>query len=133
MKRGRLDILLIEDDDNDIYFVKRATEQGPAGHTVHAVHDGEEAICYLRGEGPFADRKKFPLPNIILTDLKMPRMNGFEFLSWVRKHPECRIIPVLMYSSSHLDADIREAYRLGANSYITKPRGLDELVDLLHA
>src|SRR5437016_8522216 len=70
MKRGHLMILLVEDEENDIYFVQRATEQSAAGHTVYAVKDGEEAIRYLLGKGEYADRESFPMPNVVLTDLK---------------------------------------------------------------
>jgi|SRR5947209_4750250 len=133
MKAGKLVILMLEDDENDILFVQRATERCGAGHTVNAVHNGVQGIEYLRGEGPYADRQKFPLPNVILTDLKMPEMDGFAFLRWLRSHPECGVIPSIVFSSSPLDVDVREAYRLGANSYITKPRDLNELVDTLRA
>jgi CheY-like chemotaxis protein len=131
VKSGRLDILLIDDDDHDIFFVQKAMERAGKGDTVHAVHDGEEAIRYLRGEGKYADRIKFPLPNVILTDLKMPRMDGFEFLRWVRSHPECSIIPTIVYSSSGHEKDVKEAYRLGTNAYMVKPTDLNEMVETL--
>ena len=131
MKRGRLDILPVDDDDHDIFFVQKAMERAGAGDTVHPVHDGEEAIHYLRGEGMYADRTKFPVPNLILCDLKMPRMDGFGFLEWLRSHPECSIIPMIIYSSSALESDVRAAYRHGANSYIVKPIDLDEMVETL--
>lgn len=132
MKRGRLVILLVEDDDNDIYFVRKATEASEGGHTVSGVHDGDEAIRYLTGQGQFSDREKFPLPNVVLTDLKMPNMDGFELLRWLRSNPRYGIIPTIVYSSSHLEKDVREAYCLGANSFITKPLRLSEMVELLH-
>ena len=131
MKRGRLVILLVEDDDHDIFFVKQATRASSAGHTVHAVHDGGEAIHYLKGEGAFRDRYQFPAPNVILTDIQMPGMNGFEFLKWLRAHPQYSIIPAMVYSSSCLEEDVREAYRLGANAYIAKPDVLKEMVEML--
>src|SRR5262252_10484098 len=120
MKRGHLVILLIEDEEKDIYFVRRATEQGTAGHSVYGVRDAEEAVNYLRGKGQYADRIRFPMPNVILTDLKMPRMDGFEFLRWLRRNPDCSIIPTIVCSSSRLESDLREAYRLGANCYLAK-------------
>ena len=132
MKRTRLIILLIEDDENDIFFVKQATEGGASRHTLHAVRHGEEAVRYLCGEGEYSDRRRFPWPNVILTDLKMPRMNGFEFLQWLRKNPQCSVIPAMVYSSSHLEKDVREAYRVGANAYIAKPPALKEMTNLLH-
>lgn len=131
MKRGGLTILLVEDDDNDMFFVRRATESTGAGHALHGVHNGEEAIHYLRGEEGFSDRKKFPLPNVILTDLKMPQMDGFDFLDWLRSNPQYAVIPVIVYSSSHLEQDIRKAYSLGANSYITKPTSISEMAEIL--
>jgi CheY-like chemotaxis protein len=130
MRNGRLVILLVEDEENDILFVRHATEKSNANHTLNAVHDGKEAIRYLRGEGLYADRQKFPSPNVVLTDLKMPGMNGFDLLKWLRSHPECSVIPVIVYSTSRLEADVREAYRLGANSFIYKPTDLNELVDI---
>lgn len=133
MKRGSLVILLVEDDENDIVLVRKATEAGGAGHTVYGVHGGEEAIAYLKGSGDFANRQKFPLPNVILTDLKMPGMGGFELLRWLRGNPRYAIIPTIVYSSSRLERDVQEAYRAGANSYIGKPGGLGELVEILHA
>src|ERR1051326_8365276 len=131
MKRGHLVILLIEDEENDIFFVKRATEEGAAGHKVYGVRDAEEATNYLRGKDQYGDRTKYPLPNVILTDLKMPRMNGFEFLRWVRQHPDCSIIPTIVYSSSRLEEDVQKAYRLGANCYLAKPNSLEEMIETL--
>ena len=131
MKTGRLDILLIEDDESDIFFLHEATQRGGAGHTIRTVNDGADAVRYLRGEGPFADRHKFPLPNVIMTDLKMPGMDGFGFLRWIRSNPECSVIPTIVYSSSQLESDVREAYRLGANAYLTKPNNLDEMIETL--
>src|SRR5579864_4283524 len=120
MKRGRLIMLLVEDEEHDVFFVRRATEQAGAEHWVHAVQDGEEAIRYLMGEGQYADREKFPAPNVILTDLKMPGMDGFAFLHWLRNNPRYSVIPIVVYSNSHLEEDVRAAYQAGANSYIVK-------------
>jgi CheY-like chemotaxis protein len=131
MKSGRLDILLVDDDENDVFMVQKATARSGAGHTIQAVRDGEEAICYLRGVGQYADRQKFPLPNVIVTDLKMQRVSGFDFLRWLRSHPECGVIPALVFTSSRMDQDILEAYKLGANSFLTKPVSLEGLVELL--
>jgi CheY-like chemotaxis protein len=131
MRRGALVILLVEDDENDLFFVQRATSEGAVGHKVYAVHDGSDAIRYLRGEGDYADRQKFPIPNVILTDIKMPGMGGFDFLRWLRSHPESSVIPVIVYSNSNLEKDVTEAYRLGANAYIKKPSSLNELIETL--
>jgi CheY-like chemotaxis protein len=129
MERGRLVILLVEDDDNDIFFVRRATEAG--GHSLFGVHNGEEAVLYMKGFGEFADREKFPIPNVVLTDLKMPRMDGLELLRWIRSNPRYGVIPTMVYSSSHLESDISQAYALGANAYLAKPSNLKELIEIL--
>jgi len=126
-------ILLVDDDENDVLFVKHATEKSQNGHSVQAVHDGEDAIRYLRGEGKYSDRKKFPLPTVIVSDLKMPRLNGLHFLRWLRAHPPCSLTPTIIFSNSREEKDVQEAYRLGANAYICKPASLKELTDLLHA
>jgi len=130
LRSGRLDILLIDDEESDRVFAQQATKKAGAAHNIHGVHSGEEAV-YLRGVGPYADRQKFPLPNVILTDLKMPNMDGFAFLRWLRNHPKCSVIPTIVYSSSPLDRDVREAYRLGANAYIIKPSSINEMIEIL--
>jgi CheY-like chemotaxis protein len=95
------------------------------------VEDGERAMAYLSGLGIYADRDRFPLPSLILLDLKMPRATGFEILKWIRKHPELGQLPVLVLSGSELQDDIRRAYDVGANSYLVKPLGFEALVGLV--
>lgn len=98
---------------------------------MHGVHNGEEAVLYLRGKGQFSDRSKYPLPNVVLTDLNMPGMDGFELLQWLRRNPQYSIIPAIVYSSSHLEQDVCKAYSLGANSYIAKPTSIHDMVEIL--
>lgn len=131
MRVGKLVILLAEDEEKDAFFVREATRRCPAGHQLEVVQEGQEAVHYLLGEGKFADRDRYPLPQLILTDLKMPGMNGYELLGWLREHPPFALIPVIVLSGSQLDDDVREAYRLGANCYLCKPTSLSELVELL--
>lgn len=131
MRTHGLIILMVEDDEGDIFFMKHALEKAAAGHTAHFVANGEEAIAYLTGQGKYADRSKFPLPNIILTDLNMPKRDGLEFLHWLRSHPQNAVIPTIMFSSSGQASDVQKAYELGANSYMTKPSNINELVDLI--
>jgi CheY-like chemotaxis protein len=90
-----------------------------------------EAVEYLRGDGPFADREKHPLPDLLLLDLKMPRKNGFEVLEWVRQQPGLKRLPVVVLTSSMQDLDINRAYELGANTYLVKPANYEALVDLV--
>ena len=115
--------LLVEDDKNDVFLVRREFKDAPGNIRLEAVSDGVEAIRYLEGQGDYANRSNFPLPHVILLDLKMPRVNGFEFLSWVRTgapHP-VRTIPVVVMSSSGESVDVTRAYSLGVNSYMIKP------------
>jgi CheY-like chemotaxis protein len=126
-----LDILLVDDDPDEAFFVQEALLICGASHTFRAVRRVADAMRYLAEQGTHTDRAAFPLPNFILTDLNMPGADGFEFLKWLRAHPDYCLIPALVYSSSSEEADIDEAYRLGANSYLRKPRGLDDLAKLL--
>ena len=123
--------LLAEDDDNDVYFLQRAFEQALIPHPLRRVADGEEAIDYLRGEGKYADRDAFPLPTMLMLDLKMPRRNGFEVIEWVRSQPRLRRLPIIVLSSSRAEPDIARAYDLGANTYLVKPVKFDHLVELV--
>src|ERR1041384_1071639 len=117
---GRTTILIVEDDAADAYFLEKAFERILANCALHRVCDGEEARADLQGIGKYANRREFPLPSVILLDLRMPRMNGFEFLAWLRAQPELGILPTVVYSSSENPADIRKAYELGANSFLQK-------------
>ena len=113
--------LLVEDHEADVEFVKLAFKNSP--HDLSVVKDGQYAIDDLSGAGQYADRQKFPLPQIILLDLKMPRVDGFEFLKWLRHQSpgELRLLPVVITSTSNEPEDIKRAYALGVNSYLTKP------------
>ncbi len=95
----------------------------PANIRLVAVPDGREAMHYIQGEGKYSDTSQHPVPDVILLDLKMPRINGFEFLKWLRSQspPHYRVTPVVVMSSSALREDVDRAYALGANSYMVKP------------
>ena len=127
----RATILVIEDDPNDLFFLKRAFDLVRAKCLMQAVGDGSEAIDYLRGVDDYADRRRFPLPVLILMDLKMPRMDGFEFLGWLRREPVLKIIPVVVLSSSNLPDDVQRAYDLGANSFVMKAQDNTTLPETL--
>jgi CheY-like chemotaxis protein len=116
----RATILVIEDDANDLFFLKRAFGTLQRSCDMQAVGDGAEAIDYLRGVDDYSDRSRFPVPALILMDLKMPRVDGFEFLEWLRREPGLKIIPVVVFSSSNLPEDVHRAYALGANSFVVK-------------
>ena len=128
---SKITILIAEDDPNDVMLLELAIRKNGITSPVRVVRDGEEAVEYLEGKGEFADRKKFPVPTVIITDVKMPRRSGLEVLEWVRQHPQHGIIPVVMLSGSRIEQDVMSAYRLGANTYFTKPSTLDELTELI--
>jgi CheY-like chemotaxis protein len=122
MRNEPFTVLLVEDDLNDIFLVKRAFKMAQIQNPLQVVTDGEEAVHYLRGEGKYADRAAYPLPKLIVMDIKMPRKSGFEVLGWVKGNtPPVRRIPVIIVSSSDAPSDINRAYELGANAYMVKP------------
>lgn len=96
------------------------------------VCDGLEAVDYLSGKGQYADRSAHPLPALIVLDLKMPRMNGFDVLAWLAQQPDFKQIPAVVLSSSANELDINKARQLGAREYFVKPHSLDELIKIAH-
>jgi CheY-like chemotaxis protein len=131
MKDRRRVLLLIEDDPNDRLITQSVLEKVEAGYMVQMVRNGQEGIGYLDGVGPYADRERFPFPTFLITDLKMPLLDGFGVLEHIRGHPEWSIIPMVVLSASQDTDDIQRAYQLGANSYLLKPQGYEELCGLL--
>jgi CheY-like chemotaxis protein len=122
-------ILLVEDDPNDALLVRMAFQRTRSGIPLIILPNGLEAVNYLKGEGVYADRAKYPIPDIILLDLRMPLMSGFEVLQWIRERPGLKRLPVIVLTSSVQEADARTAYEAGANSYLVKPTDFNELVD----
>jgi CheY-like chemotaxis protein len=127
----RLRILMVDDLEEDIFFVRRALDKCGLKVFFHGVKDGQEAISFLQGEGKFVDRQQFPFPSLILTDLKMPGMDGYAFLEWLQTHPACKAIPTIVLSSSSLKQDVQRAYDLGANAFMVKPGASEEMVKLM--
>jgi CheY-like chemotaxis protein len=124
-------IWLVEDDENDAMLLRMAFERNSIANPVQWVKDGLEAVAYLNGDGVYADRTKYPFPEVLLVDLKMPRMTGLELLQWISEHPEFRIIPTIIMTSSRQELDIEAAYKLGANTYMTKPIAFDQLAQMV--
>lgn len=124
-------VLHVEDDPNDTLLLSLAFRKLDLPTQLRSVDDGEKALAYLRGSGPYKRRDEFPFPRFVLLDLKLHRSSGFEVLDWTRRQPELRHLPVIILSSSTQPEDMRKAYDLGANSYIPKPSSLDELVDMV--
>jgi CheY-like chemotaxis protein len=121
MSTRRYDILLVEDDENDVFLIQRAFRRLDLPHTLQVVEDGEAAIAYLDGQAPYNDPERYPLPDLILLDLKLPRRSGLEVLAWIRQQQELRRLLVVVLTSSRETPDINRAYDLGANSYLVKP------------
>ena len=130
MLNGEL-ILLVEDDSNDVLLLQRAFRKAGLRDAVQVVRDGEQAIHYLSGQGAYSDRQRYPLPFLVLLDLKMPRTDGFEVLHWARGEPDLKRLLIVVLTSSHLQSDVDRAYELGANSYLVKPVELNEMVNLI--
>ena len=124
-------ILVAEDSPDDAKLLEFAIRRAGLQNPVRFVADGYEAIEYLQGKGKFEDRREYPFPKVIISDLKMPRLNGLELLDWLHQHPECKVLPTVLMSGSGLEKDIEKAYQLGANSYFQKPSTLEELTSLM--
>jgi CheY-like chemotaxis protein len=120
-------ILLVEDEENDARLLEMAFKKNAILNPIHWAKDGLEAIAYLNGDGVYADRAHHPFPEVLILDLKMPRMTGLELLAWIREHPHFKVIPTLIMTSSRQDSDIEKAYELGANTYMIKPSSFAEL------
>jgi len=132
----RATVLLAEDDPDDVLLTQIAFDKARLANPLQVVRDGEEAIAYLKGEGRFADRHQFPMPVLLLLDLKMPRLSGFQVLDWLRKQSKLRHLPVAVMNSSDHDPDATRAFELGADSYLIKPPDAEALLGLvqrLHA
>ena len=128
--KSRLPLLVAEDDENDVFFLQRAFQQAKVENPLHVVRDGQETIDYLSGDGKFSDRNLYPLPYLVILDLKMPGKNGLDVLRWLHEQPELRCLPVLVLTSSAQQADIEKAYELGANAFVVKPASLEKRVEL---
>jgi CheY-like chemotaxis protein len=123
-------ILYAEDEPDDVFFMERAFKSDSEARLVTVIHGGE-VLAYLTGEGQFSDRAKYPLPHLILLDLKMPVMDGFDVLKWIRSTPAVSSIPVVVLTSSGNDKDKSRAAALGANGYLVKPGRPDKMHELI--
>lgn len=123
-----LRILVAEDELGDVLLMKRAFAQAGVSSPVHFALDGQEVLDYLQGKPPFENPVQYPLPNLLLLDLHLPQLDGFEVLSWVRSHPTLSQMLVVVLSSSNRPEEINRAYQSGANSYVIKPHDPAELI-----
>ena len=114
-------ILLVEDNEDDIFVMRRAMRLGRFSHPLQVVTDGQQAVDYLSGARQYADRERHPLPFVVFLDLKLPYLDGFEILTWVRQQRELDSIVVVVLTSSPETRDQEQAFALGARLYLVKP------------
>ena len=119
-------ILYVEDDANDVFFLRHAFRAAGVDVAVRVVNDGQEAMDYLAGWGIYADRVLFPFPTLVLLDLQLPLHNGMEVLEWIRTVVGLKRLVVIMFTSSYHPRDAQQAYELGVNSFIVKPVSIDD-------
>jgi CheY-like chemotaxis protein len=126
-------ILLVEDNEDDVFLMKRALKGANVVNPLYVVEDGQEALDYLGGAGKFADRNNYPLPVVVFLDLKLPYISGHDVLAWTRRQKELESLVVIVLTSSNEASDLSRCYALGANSYLVKPPTPDQLEDLARA
>ena len=124
-------VLLAEDNEDDVFFMKRAAKAAAIFNPIHVAADGRAAIEYLSGENGHGDRGKYPLPFLVFLDLKMPHKSGLEVLEWIRAQPHLQTMLVLILTTSREEMDVQRAYRLGVNAYLVKPPNAAQLTDLM--
>ncbi len=127
----RQTILLVDDSENDLFLMRIAFKKSEFNSPLPEVHNGEEAIAYLKGEGAYNDRNQYPLPAVMLLDLNMPRKNGFDVLKWVRAEPMLKRISIIILSASLRTEDVERAFDLGANAFLVKPATLEQLITMI--
>jgi len=124
-------VLYVEDNPDDFELLRLASRKCGTPFSLQHAADGEQAISYLKGATAYVDRDEYPFPDLVLLDLKLPRLDGFEVLHWIRSNPATRSLPVVVLAGSSFRADIRRALELGANSYAAKPGKFEELQVLI--
>jgi CheY-like chemotaxis protein len=123
-------VLIADDDANDVFLLRHAFAKAGLACELVEVTDGQQAVDYLSGQPPFNDRTRFPLPDLVLLDLKMPRLDGFDVLAWLHDQPELSHLRVVVLSSSGQEADQARARSLGASDYHVKPSDISSLTRL---
>lgn len=123
-------ILQVEDEANDVFLLQRAFRQTGITNPVHVATDGQMAIDYLAGTGAFGDRREYPLPGLVLLDLKLPRKSGREVLQWIRAQPVFRRVVIIVFTSGQYVGDVGLAYDLGANAFVVKPSDFSQFLTI---
>src|SRR5689334_7989798 len=124
-------VLLVEDRDDDVLLVRRAFAAGSIPNPLFVVSNGKEAIDYLDGVGKFANRSEYPLPDLILLDLTLPQVTGFDVIRHIRSKPGLKGLRLIVLTSSERIADVNQAYDLGANSYLVKPQEFEDFKHMI--
>ena len=123
--------LVAEDDQDTQLLIKRAFKQADLTPPIYFTNDGQQTIHYLSGDGDYSDRSRYPMPALLLLDLKMPCRDGFDVLRWIRSQPHLRRLVVVMFSGSSLEKDVAQAFDLGVNSFVMKPVSFSELFQVI--
>jgi CheY-like chemotaxis protein len=131
MNGRTLNILLVEDNPDHAELVRRSLDNFQVASSLHHVEDGEAALDYIFGRHPFSDRAQFPTPDLVLLDLRLPRVDGLEVLRHVKSHPTLRSTPVVVLTTSDAERDVAAAYEYHANSFVTKPVDFERLSQLI--
>lgn len=126
-----LAILMADDDEDDILLTRKALQKGKLLNPLHTVRDGEELLDYLLHRGVYVDEALAPRPGVILLDLNMPRKDGREALKEIKDHADLKDIPIVVFTTSKAEEDIYRSYRLGVNSFITKPVTFENLIEVM--
>src|SRR6267378_7694 len=124
-------ILVADDEQNDIFFLRRAFQKAGLDALIFDVADGEEAEKYLAGDDDFGDRSRYPIPSLLVLDIKMPKRDGFDVLRWLQTREDLKNLTVVMLSSSSHESDMQKARELGARDYFVKPSDFDKLTELV--
>jgi CheY-like chemotaxis protein len=127
----KLTVLFVEDEKTDVFFMQRGFKELRVPHSLQVAWNGQEAVDYLAGRGRFQDRQRYPLPGLVLLDLSLPVLRGFEVLAWLREQPEFQALPVVIFSASPLASDQEKALQIGANEYVVKPTDMTKIPALL--
>lgn len=126
-------ILMADDDEDDVLLTQKALQKGKLLNTLYSVRDGEELLDYLLHRGAYTDAAAYPRPGIILLDLNMPKKDGREALREIKANPDVQDIPIVVFTTSKAEEDIYRSYKLGVNSFVTKPVTFDSLIEVMQA
>lgn len=128
-ERKPVTVLLVEDDDGHARLLEKNLRRGGVVNQLVRVADGQEAVDYMSRTGSYEDSTRYPLPSVVLLDVRMPRLDGFEVLAYLKSDPELMRIPVIMLTSTDNQNEINRAYKMGANGYVVKPVGIESFID----